>query len=437
MDDLRRQAHELLSEFKGERYLYGWGLPAEAAGLTAARFGRRVLFVGRLSSGWFQPLRGRVLDSLKEAGLAVTGEVLSAAPNSPVSDVFRLCEAMKALQPEVVVVADGGSGIDAVKAAAVLYSLEETELDPFFGVGRVAEACRRKGRAIIPVIPLMTTASSASHLTKGSNVTDPEAGQKKLIIDEAIVPPASLFDYADTASQPRDLTLDGGLDGIAHCLEVYYGAQGALEERARRIAETGIDLVIRGLLAYSEDPLSREARVLLGLGTDLGGYAVMTGGTSGAHLNSFSLVDVLSHGRACGLMNPYYSCFFAPAIEEKLRLVGRIYRRYGLVTADLEALSGYDLGEAVAEGMLKLSRALGLPTRLSDVPGLTAGHLARCLKAAKDPQLAMKLQAMPVPLDAGMIDETMGPLLEAAWHGDLAMIRGILPARGYAQGSRR
>jgi len=45
--------------------------------------------------------------------------------------------------------------------------------------------------------------------------------------------------------------------------------------------------------------------VPVALGTDLGGYAIMVGGTSGPHLNSFSLVKYVSHGRACALMNPY------------------------------------------------------------------------------------------------------------------------------------
>jgi len=30
---------------------------------------------------------------------------------------------------------------------------------------------------------------------------------------------------------------------------------------------------------------------------------------SGPHLNSFSLVKYLSHGRACALLNPYYTLF--------------------------------------------------------------------------------------------------------------------------------
>jgi len=66
-------------------------------------------------------------------------------------------------------------------------------------------------------------------------------------------------------------------------------------------------------LDSQEDMDSRES---LGLGTDLGGYAIMVGGTSGPHLTSFSLVDVLSHGRACAIMSPYYTVFFAPAIQK-------------------------------------------------------------------------------------------------------------------------
>jgi len=30
----------------------------------------------------------------------------------------------------------------------------------------------------------------------------------------------------------------------------------------------------------------------------------MIGGTNGAHLTSFSLIDVLTHGRACAMLNP-------------------------------------------------------------------------------------------------------------------------------------
>ena len=55
--------------------------------------------------------------------------------------------------------------------------------------------------------------------------------------------------------------------------------------------------------------------------------------------------------------------------------------------------------------MVKFSKFVGYPTCLSDVRGFSKEHIKRCLIAAKDPQLEMKLKNMPVPLNAGLVDE--------------------------------
>jgi alcohol dehydrogenase len=427
MRELRERAVEVLKEFKGNSYAFGGGVLDAAPGKFAAEFGKKALFVGPVSDAWFQPIRDRVLRSLEKAGVEVLETVRSAAPNAPFEDVYRIHGRVMALKPDVLVVADGGSGIDAVKAAAVLATLGGTppDIDPFFGVGQVTEACKKTGRSPLPVVAVMMAASSGAHLTKYSNITDLAKGQKKLIVDEAIVPPRAVFDYDVTTTQPMSLTLDGGLDGIAHCLEVYFGAAAATRERVRKVAELGIELAIKGLIEAKKDSASKEARTLLGLGTDLGGYAIMIGGTSGAHLSSFSLVDVLSHGRACALMNPYYTVFFAPAIQEQLRVVGGIYRKYGFMDKDPDSLSGRELGLAVAGAMVGFGKFLDFPTRLSDVKGVGREHIERCLAAAKNPQLDMKLRNMPVPLNAGLVDQYMGPILEAAWSGDFGKINNM------------
>jgi len=174
-----------------------------------------------------------------------------------------------------------------------------------------------------------------------------------------------------------------------------------------------------------DDPNDEAARDALCLATDLGGYAIMLGGTNGAHLTSFSLVDVLSHGRACAMMNPYYTVFFAPAVEDGLRMVGGIYQRAGFTDADLDSLSGRELGIAVSEAMLNYSREIGFPVKLSEVEGFTDKHIERALTAAKNPQLRMKLQNMPVPLEPEQIDEFMGPILYGARDGVLTKIRNL------------
>ncbi|MEM3194167.1 MAG: iron-containing alcohol dehydrogenase, partial [Candidatus Bathyarchaeia archaeon] len=291
----------------------------------------------------------------------------------------------------------------------------------YFGTGLVSA---KSGGKKIPLIAIQTASSSASHLTKYSNVTDMKTLQKKLIVDESIVPRASIFQYDITKSMPPDLTKDGALDGISHCWEVWMGATGkANYERISEVAYTGIKLIVEALPRALENGEDLEARYALGLGTDLGGYSIMLGGTSGAHLGSFSLIDVLTHGRACAILNPYYTILFSSAIQDQLRRVAKIYVDNGYMDEKSLKLEGRKLAEAVAEGMIEFSRRINFPTTLREA-GVTEKHIERMVNAAKDPQLRMKLENMPIPIRAelGDVDRLMKPTLEAAYSGDFSLI---------------
>jgi alcohol dehydrogenase class IV len=423
MEDLVQKAKDLLVRFKEDRYTFGTGVLSEVGPMTAP-LGRRALLIGRVNSSWFEPILNTALGSLEASGVKVLDTIRGAAPNAPREDVYRLQGHILHKKPDVIVSVESGSGIDACKAAAVLTTFGdiEAELDPYFGVGEVTKLCQKTDRNVLPVMAVMTAASSSAHLTKYSNVTDPVLGQKKLIVDEAIVPPRAVFDYGLTVTQPMSLTLDGGLDGLSHCLEVYLGAKEKDVAAVEDISLSGIELIILGLKHLVNEPSDTRAREWVALGTDLGGYAIMMGGTSGPHLNSFSLVRYLSHGRACALMNPYYAVFFAPAVEDRLRKVGAIYKRYGYMDTALDGLSPRDLGLAVAGGMISFNRSIGFPTTLAELQGIDKAVLEKALQAAKDPQLEMKLQNMPVPLGVDLVDKYMAPILEAAWDGDLRKI---------------
>jgi alcohol dehydrogenase len=300
------------------------------------------------------------------------------------------------------------------------------DIGDYFGTGRVTEALDRTGRKLTTHVAIQTVAGSAAHLTKYSNVTDMTTGQKKLILDDVIVPAYPMFDYTVTHTTPAGLTADGAFDALSHILEVLYGAVGKPHYfKAAEIATAGLPLILEHLGRAMNDPNDAHAREALCLASDLGGYAIMIGGTNGAHLTSFSLVDLLSHGRACALMNPYYTVFFAPAIEAPLHLVGQIYYRLGLVDADFADLHGRALGIAVARTMLAFAHKVGFPTRLAEVPRFGQAHVERALLAAKDPQLRMKLANMPVPLTPETVDRFMRPILEAARTGDLDLIVNV------------
>jgi alcohol dehydrogenase len=424
MEGLKQKARALIAEFKGDAYAYGLGA-IERAGKLAARVGEEFLLVrGRSCT------RNGMLQGLKEAfdrcGLTIRAECLGAGPNSPIIDVERVRDEILSIRPEAVVGLGGGSLIDALKGSVTLASLGGS-CEDYFGLGKVSTRMETTGGRLMPFFTVQTAAGSAAHLTKYANLTNMETFQKKLFIDTAVVPPVTLFDYRATVTMPEQFTKVGAFDGVCHLLEVYFGTSpehkrfGTVEEAAL----AGLELIVSALPGAVKQPGCEPLRESIGLGTDLGGYAIMIGSTNGPHLNSFSLVDLMDHGMATALLTPYYVCFFAPAIEEKLRKAGRIYQQHGYVDAgaDLEALEGMELGKAVGRGMAALAESVGFPTRLSDVEGFGRKHLKRMLAAAKDPALASKLRGMPIPMSPDDVDRYMKPILKAARTGDFSTIR--------------
>lgn len=424
MKTLKNKARELIEIFKKKSYVHGLNCLRQTGTLTRG-LGRDILLVTSLQER--DPVHYKVLeDSIERAGLKITGHTPTARPNSPQEDVFRIEKAILSKKPDVVLAASGGSGIDATKAAIVLACLGG-KLDDYFGLNKVAEKISVRRKDLIPLVALQTASGSAAHLTKYSNITDFHDFQKKLIIDESIVPSRALFDYSLTRSMSPSFTCDGAFDGLSHCLEVYFGARPGVFAKIEEISLTGIEMILRSLEKTIADPDDLDAREALGLATDLGGYAIMVGGTNGAHLTSFSLVDVLSHGRACAILNPYYTVLFSRAIQKQLKKLVRILHKSGLSQDSSLDLEGTELGKGVARGLISLSRKVGYPTTLSEIDGMTHGHITKALQAAKDPQLFSKLQNMPIPMSAEDIDAYMRPVLESAWTGDFDMIKTMDP----------
>ena len=423
-------ARQLLREFRGPAYTYGTGCFGQLGPIAASQGHRASIVTSGTGKPWGPPLHAATREALDRAGIELAGDPIPGPrPNAPKADVIHIAESLSAQDPEVIVAVGGGSLIDATKAAVAAQTLRPTgtQIDDFFGVGEVSQKLAESGRALPPIVAVQIASGSAAHLTKYANVTDDAGLQKYLIVDEALVPPRALFDYATTTTMPAGFTMDGALDGIAHCIEVLFGAPPETLDKVTRIALTGVALIVSHLKTTCIRPGDLEAREAVGLGTDLGGHAIMVGGTNGAHLTSFSLVDILPHGRACAIMNPYYAALFAPAIEDRLRPLGALYADAGYSDAPFERLRGRDLGITVAEAMQSLSRDIGFPTTLSEVPGFSEAHLHRALAAAKQPKLEMKLRNMPIPLSAETVETHMRPVLEAAATGDFSLIPDMEP----------
>jgi len=221
---LKEKAIKLLKNFKKDNYIFGID-KLDEIGRIANQYGKSALVISNTT--YLSPIANKVVNSLNKYGIKLAGGkiVPDAKPNCPREDVYRIETYILHFQPDCIIAVGGGSTLDAAKAANTLASLGKysPEIESYFGTGLVSKALEETGVKLWPLIVIQTAASSGSHLTKYSNVTDPVVGQKKLIVDEAIIPTKALFDYQVTASMPPALTIDGALDGIAHCLEVSRG----------------------------------------------------------------------------------------------------------------------------------------------------------------------------------------------------------------------
>ncbi len=416
-DDAER-AEKLLRGFKGDDYAFGDGALKRVGPYAAAKLGRRVALVVDTYLKDSEPMK-QIEASLESAWVKILEQFDGARANAPREDLYRIAYQVTRCNPDGVVVVGGGSTIDAAKASLVL-RLYGGVIDDYFGTGKVSE---KSGGKQIPLVAVQTASSSGAHLTKYANITELTSAQKKLIVDDSVVPRASVYQYDVSRTMPPGFTKDGALDGISHCWEVWMGATGKPNyDKVSEVACLGIKLVVDNLPAAVRNGNDMEARYALGLATDLGGYSIMLGGTNGGHLGSFSLVDLLSHGRGCAVLNPYYTVLFSPSIQDQLKRIAPIYEAAGWLKG-ADKLTGRPLAEAVAKAMVAFSRSIDFPTTLREA-GATRDRIDRMVEAAKDPQLKMKLQNMPTPMDpdAGDVERLMRPTLEAAYTGDLTLI---------------
>jgi len=430
MNELFDQSRKLLSYWKGDKYIFGRNVLPQAGELVS-RHGKKALVICNASH---IKAADTVSGSLEKAGVSISGNTIfpGAGPNAPRGDVYRIETYILHHKPDVIVVIGGGSAIDACKASNLLACLGgdfSADIDYWFGTGKVSEALKSSGKKLLPVVAIQTSASSGAHLTKYSNITDMAAGQKKLIVDNAIVPPAALFDYDLTKTMPVPVTVDGILDSVAHCFEVFSGLpMNTSCEKYNLLAEISevcMELVFQYAPKIIRDPGDMEARKAIGMASDLGGYAIMEGGTHGPHMNSFSLVNLTGHGTACGIMNPYYAILFAPVIDIQLKYACRILKKYGFTSGDPDKLKNRDLGIEFANGMIAFYKKLNAPAALGELPGWNDSYVDKILTAAKDPQLEMKLKNMPYGLDASRVDEYLGPVVRAAVSGDFSLIKTL------------
>jgi alcohol dehydrogenase class IV len=405
MKKLNREMEEavrILDAWEPTRIVFGEGSVRRVGGETAKMADRVLVVIGQGSVKTSGVLDG-VLQGLKEKG--VRYDVCAGVePNPSKETVYRIAYRLLAGGFPAILAVGGGSVMDAAKAAGILATVREGELDDYFGAGKVSAKVGR----IMPLLVVPTTSGTGSDFTKFSVVTDTAIHVKKLILDKAIVPREAIIDPELTYSCSRHVSMVSGLDTMTHLMEGYLNTVDEnADPGANGRALTGLALLFEGLPRVLKDGQDGEARRMMALASALGGSVLFFKQAGGPHLNSFSWCNVMDHGEACAVMLPYYAAYYAPVVREKLETLARILG----VTATAEIARDF------AEGLLGFYRKIDFPATLKAYPRFSKEMIEKAVSDAS--QNRMKLEAMPRPVPPDRSAEVLRTIIQGAYDGRL------------------
>jgi hydroxyacid-oxoacid transhydrogenase len=369
------------------RVTFGRGCLAELGDRAGALGMRRVALFTDAGVAAL-PIFDKARDSLVAAGLDVV--TYADVHVEPTDASFRDAAGFaQECDPDGYVSLGGGSVIDTCKAAN-LYATHPADFLTYVNKP-IGEGQPIPG-PLKPHIACPTTAGTGSEVT-GIAIFDLVSLKAKTgIASHALRPTEALVDPDCTASLPPEVVASAGLDVLSHALESYtarpYVRRRAPERPSLRPMSQGAnpwsDLgcreALRVLGRYLEravsDASDGEAREQMMWAATLAGIAFGNAGVHAPHGMAYAVAGLVRdfrpsgypadeplvpHGMAVILNAPSSFRFTAEANPER-HLEGA-----SLLGADTRGAGATDAGEVLADELIRIMRAVGMPNGLSAV----------------------------------------------------------------------
>ncbi len=321
-------------------------------------FGKRPMFVSDKAM-IHSDNAGKIVESLGKEVESFS----DVEPNPTLDAVDGLVERIKEEQCDVVIALGGGSSLDCAKAACAI-AVQGGKARQYHSEGAVLDHRR------LPLVAVPTTAGTGSEVTPIAVLDDREKGIKAPLTHDCLFPTIALVDPELTVTMPPYVTACTGLDALAHAIEGYWSRnhQPICDTLACEVAT----LVFRHLETAFTTPDDLEAREGMSLAALMGGMAFQLPKNAAVHACSFPLSNRyhLPHGAACAMTLDAFIRFNAGTL--------------GARGTRLANATGHESMEALADGVLKLKQAVGLPVCLHDV-GVTAADLDRLVEDSFHP----------------------------------------------------
>jgi alcohol dehydrogenase class IV len=279
--------------------------------------------------------------------------------------VLNAKEQCLAYNPDLIIALGGGSVIDTSKGVWVMYEYPEYGIDDIHIFNNDLYELGKKAK----LIAIPTTSGTGADATYAAVISRENNGvwQKLIQAHKGLVPNFSILDPVFPKGMPSNLTVDTGMDVLAHSMEALV-ANGR-NEFSNALATKAIDLVFRYLPIVYKEGSNVEARDNLHQAATMAGLAFSNGNVHLGHTMGHCLGAVFQtpHGKCVGLMLRYVTeyCLNNPDNDDPSTII------YSTLAKQLGWAKWEDndvkAAEKVLDKLKELYKKVGFPEKIEDI----------------------------------------------------------------------
>ncbi|HYN46656.1 MAG TPA: iron-containing alcohol dehydrogenase [Allosphingosinicella sp.] len=322
----------------------------------------------RRLAGMLPPGRCLFVTDENVRALGLADSVLESLPDAVVFDAVEQDPSRETLMAAVaagegcvsVVGFGGGSPMDVAKLAAYLIATRE-DLDTLWGVGKALGVK-------LPLALVPTTAGTGSEATAVTVITV-GGSEKRGVNSPSLFADWAVLDAELTLTLPRSVTAATGIDAMVHAIEAYTSAR-LKNPMSDMFARKALRLISDNLIKVCDSPGDIEARGKMLLAAHLAGVAFANAPVAGVHALAYPLGGHfhVPHGLSNALMLTH-------VLSHNMEAARPLYAELGaMLDSSVKDIGQQGQAQAFVQHLARLSRAAGVPQRLSEV-GVRAEHL--------------------------------------------------------------
>ncbi len=285
---------------------------------TLNKYGKKVLLLYGKKSAKKYGYYSKIIEQIKKAGIKYV-EYSGIKPNPVIEDVEKAADLCKKENVDFILALGGGSVIDSAKIISLVFANNEPVWDIMKYKVEVKKA--------IPIIAVLTFAATGTEMNSAAVLQNHNTHEKIGYVNELIFPKESYLDPNFTISMPKEQTIYGIVDMIAHSLESFF-AYGKADLSDRFVASLLKEIFeIAPKLLNNLTNYQLRARIMWASTVALNGTLYRgrkTNGDWGVH----GLGHVLSylfdtpHGATLSIFFPAWMKHLKPKISERLEKLG-------------------------------------------------------------------------------------------------------------------